>query len=93
MYTLEQLIAMNDETLIKAARDVFGMRLDPFSELGRRTIRRRLEEAHCLPLKSYVSPALKTIIGTPVLLIEQMMNYQESQQSLETGTSVVRSAS
>ena len=77
-YTLEELIAMNNEALAKAARRIFSMPLDPFSELGKRTMMRRLQEARCIRRGQRISPALVTIIGAPSVVIENILDYQEA---------------
>ena len=77
-YTLEQLIAMNNELLGKAAKQAFSMQFDPFTELGRRTMQRHLAEVKSVGRAQRISPALKTIIGAPSLIIENILDYQDA---------------
>ena len=77
-YTLEQLMAMNDEALTKAAKAAFSMQFVPFSTLGKRTMKRHLDEAGWRAKSSRISPALKTIIGEPAHIIEQILDYQDA---------------
>ena len=78
MYTLEQLMALNDEELGKAAKRTFSMQLDPFSKLGKRAMLRRLEDLNYVTNSRRISPALSTIIGEPSLVIENILNYQDA---------------
>jgi hypothetical protein len=75
-YTLEQLIAMKDEALQRAAQKTFSMMLDPFSELGARTMKKKMEEAHC-QRESRISPGVARVIGAAAVVIENILDYQE----------------
>ena len=77
-YTIEELIAMNNEALAKAAKHAFSIQFDPFSELGKRAIKRRLGEVNWVRPSGRVSPAIKTIVGAPALLMEAILDYQDA---------------
>jgi hypothetical protein len=78
-YTLEDLMAMDNDALVKAAKRAFLMQFDPFSELGKRTMKRRLMECQWVRTSKRMSPALATIIGEPSQIIDNILDYQEAQ--------------
>jgi DNA repair protein RadC len=80
-YHLKELMAMDNEALKKAARLAFSMQLDAFSELGQRTIKKRLAELDALEKPRRLSPAISKVIGMPAVIIENILDYQEAQSA------------
>jgi len=78
-YTIQELIAMDDPALAKAARRAFAMTLNPFSELGQREMRKRLRDAGCHTGKPRLSAAMTVVIGAATAtIIDNILNYQEA---------------
>ena len=74
---------MNDETLKRTARETFSMMLDPFSDLGMRTMKKKLEQAQC-QRKSRISSGVSRVIGLAAVVIENIMDYQEKNEAGST---------